>query len=48
MKNIERTFNTYYELQEHLYGDHDMKKDPAMDIFNKYKSTVAKNPTAEQ
>ena len=48
VKNIERTFNTYYELQEHLYRDHDMKKDPAMDIFNKYKSTVAKNPTAEQ
>jgi len=48
VKNIERTFNTYYELQEHLYRDHDMKKDPAMDIFNKYKSTAAKNPTAEQ
>src|SRR6266705_4369608 len=27
VKNIERTFNTYYELQEHLYRDHDMKKD---------------------
>jgi hypothetical protein len=50
VKNIERTFNTYYELQEHLYRDHDMKKDPAMDIFNKYKNTGAKNPTpaAEQ
>jgi len=48
VKNIERTFNTYYELQEHLYRDHDMKKDPAMDIFNKYKSMAAKNPTAEQ
>src|SRR5204862_7811500 len=48
VKNIERTFNTYYELQEHLYRDHDMKKDPAMDIFNKYKPAVAKTPTAEQ
>jgi hypothetical protein len=38
-RNIERTFNTYYELQDHLYKDHekDMKKDPAMEIFNKYK-----------
>jgi hypothetical protein len=40
VKNIETTFNTYYELQDHLYKDHDMKKDPAMDIFNKYKSTA--------
>lgn len=48
VKNIERTFNTYYELQEHLYRDHDIKKDPAMDIFNKYKSAGTKNPTAEQ
>ncbi len=47
VKNIERTFNTYYELQEHLYRDHDMKKDPAMDIFNKYKN-VEKTPAAEQ
>ena len=47
VKNIERTFNTYYELQEHLYRYHDMKKDPAMDIFNKYKS-VEKAPAAEQ
>src|SRR2546425_9048947 len=47
VKNIERTFNTYYELQEHLYRDHDMKKDPAMDIFNKYKNTGTKTPTAE-
>jgi hypothetical protein len=39
VKNIETTFNTYYELQDHLYKDHDMKKDPAMDIFNKYKTT---------
>ena len=48
VNNIERTFNTYYELQEHLYRDHDMKRDPAMDIFNKYKPAVAKTPTAEQ
>ena len=48
VQNVERTFNTYYELQDHLYRDHDMKKDPAMDIFNKYKPTIPKNPTAEQ
>jgi hypothetical protein len=48
VKNIERTFNTYYELQEHLYRDHDMKKDPAMDIFNKYKNVETKTPTPEQ
>ncbi len=38
-RNIERIFNSYYELQDHLYKDHekDMKKDPAMEIFNKYK-----------
>jgi hypothetical protein len=48
VKNIERTFNTYYELQEHLYRDHDMKKDPAMDIFNKYKNTGTETPTAER
>ena len=40
VKNIETTFNTYYELQDHLYRDHDMKKDPAMDIFNKYRTQV--------
>ncbi len=43
VNNIERTFNTYYELQDHLYRDHDMKKDPAMDIFNKYKTTGARD-----
>jgi hypothetical protein len=48
VKNIERTFNTYLELQEHLYRDHDMKKDPAMDIFNKYKNVETKTSTAEQ
>ena len=38
-RNIERSFNTYYELQDHLYKDHelDMKRDPAMETFNKYK-----------
>jgi hypothetical protein len=37
-RNIEKTFNSYYDLQDHLYKDHekDMKKDPAMEIFNKY------------
>lgn len=50
VKNIERTFSTYYELQEHLYRDHDMKRDPAMDIFTKYKNagTKTSSPTAEQ
>jgi len=45
VNNIERTFNTYYELQDHLYRDHDVKKDPAMDIFNKYKTTGARDQT---
>ena len=45
VKNIETTFNTYYELQDHLYRDHDMKKDPAMDIFNKYKTTTPQDNT---
>ncbi len=45
VNNIERTFNTYYELQDHLYRDHDMKKDPTMDIFNKYKTTQARDQT---
>jgi hypothetical protein len=42
VRGIERTFNTYYELQDHLYRDHDMNKDPAMEIFNKYKSSTSK------
>jgi hypothetical protein len=46
VKNIETTFNTYYELQDHLYRDHDMKKDPAMDIFNKYKTSTSQEPVA--
>lgn len=49
VSNIETTFNTYYELQDHLYRDHDMKKDPAMDIFNKYKtSTPEDKPSPSQ
>lgn len=46
VKNIETTFNTYYELQDHLYKDHDMKKDPAMEIFNKYRSSTSQTNTA--
>jgi hypothetical protein len=37
VRGTERTFDNYGELQDHLYKDHDMKKDPAMEIFNKYK-----------
>ena len=40
VKGIERTFNTYYELQDHIYKDHDMHKDPAMEAFNKYKTST--------
>lgn len=43
VKGFERTFSTYYELQEHLYKDHDMNKDPAMEIFNKYKPLTPKS-----
>jgi len=39
VKGIERTFATYYELQDHLYKDHDMTKDPAMEIFSKYRAS---------
>jgi hypothetical protein len=42
VKGIETTFPTYYELQDHLYKDHDMTKDPAMEIFTKQKSLVSK------
>ena len=42
VKGIERTFATYYELQDHLYKDHDMTKDPAMETFNKGKSSASK------
>jgi hypothetical protein len=40
VKGIERTFTTYYELQDHLYRDHDMNKDPAMEIFEKHKAAL--------
>jgi hypothetical protein len=43
VSNKETTFNTYYELQDHLYRDHDMKKDPAMEIFDKYRNTPAQD-----
>ncbi len=35
VKGIEKTFNSYGELQDHLYKDHDMNKDSAMELFNK-------------
>jgi hypothetical protein len=38
VKGVERTFTTYYELQDHIYKDHDVHKDPAMEAFNKYKT----------
>ena len=38
VKGVERTFASYYELQDHLYKDHDMNKDPAMEIFAKEKA----------
>ena len=38
VKGIEHTFNSYEEFQVHLYRDHDVHKDPAMEIFNKYKT----------
>ena len=41
---IERTFATYYELQDHLYRDHDMSKDPAMETFAREKSISSKAP----
>ncbi len=45
VKGVEKTFNSYDEFQDHLYRDHDMHKDPAMDIYNKYKAGVAKADT---
>jgi hypothetical protein len=47
VKGIERTFATYYELQDHLYKDHDMSKDPAMEIFAKSKILVSKAATGQ-
>ena len=51
VKGIERTFNTYGEFQDHLYKDHDVHKDPAMEEFNKYKvakSKVGATPAPQQ
>ncbi|OLD14392.1 MAG: hypothetical protein AUI50_07235 [Crenarchaeota archaeon 13_1_40CM_2_52_14] len=45
VKGIERTFATYYELQDHLYKDHDMTKDPAMEIFMKSKIQASRATT---
>ncbi len=39
VKGVETTFNSYYEFQAHLYRDHDVHKDPAMDIYNKYRTS---------
>ena len=47
VKGIERSFATYYELQDHLYKDHDMTKDPAMEIFAKSKIPVSKAATRQ-
>jgi hypothetical protein len=40
VKGVERTFSTYYELQDHLYRDHDMNKDSAMEVFRRYKPST--------
>jgi hypothetical protein len=48
VKGIERTFATYYELQDHLYKDHDMTKDPAMEIFSKYRASALRTTTSPQ
>jgi len=47
VKGIERTFATYYELQDHLYKDHDMTKDPAMEIFARSKAPISVGPTGQ-
>jgi hypothetical protein len=47
VKGIERTFATYYELQDHVYKDHDMTKDPAMEIFVKSKVPISKAATGQ-
>jgi hypothetical protein len=48
VKGIERTFATYYELQDHLYKDHDMTKDPAMEIFTKSKIPVSRAAPSQE
>ena len=47
VKGIERTFSSYYELQDHLYKDHDMNKDPAMEIFAREKALSSKAATTQ-
>ena len=48
VKGIEKTFASYYELQDHLYKDHDMTKDPAMEIFNKSKNSTTRVATGKE
>ena len=48
VKGIETTFPTYYELQDHLYKDHDMNKDPAMEIFRKSKTPMSGVETSQE
>ncbi len=45
VRGEERTFNSYYELQDHLYRDHDMTKDPAMENFLKEKNSTPRAAT---
>ena len=47
VKGIETTFSSYYELQDHLYKDHDMNKDPAMENFTKEKASASKNTVTQ-
>ena len=46
VKGIERTFATYRDLQDHLYRDHDMNKDPAMELFEREKTLGSKTTSA--
>ena len=48
VKGIERTFATYNELQDHLYKDHDMTKDLAMEIFSKSKNSTTRAATGQE
>ena len=48
VKGIETTFSSYYELQDHLYKDHDMNKDPAMENFEKEKAAASKNTVTQE
>ena len=47
VKGIETTFSSYYELQDHLYKDHDMNKDPAMEHFKKEPASASKNAVTQ-